>query len=138
MIVFSFYFSNFWGEMKDYYYVRSEDYKDILDWKKTGCFQVPLIHSATLMNVRKHNLPNFQAVNETIPEDDIIRFAISAQSKGIQMEVCNDIEYGFILSPLEDEEPTLYSDNLRLNNLRVEIGCKTLSFIYYSSEFAVL
>ncbi|OXA37182.1 Glycosyltransferase 25 family member [Folsomia candida] len=113
-------YSNFWGGMKDYYYVRSDNYKDILDSKITGCFDVPLIHSAVLMNIRKKNLPNYHPVSDE-PEDDIIRFAVSAKAKGFTMEVCNDMEYGYVLSPMEDES-SFNADNIRLQNLRVEIA----------------
>lgn len=109
--------------MKDYYYIRSDDYQDLIHWKKTGCFQVPLIHSAVLMNIKKKDIPEFRPLNDTIPEDDVIQFATSAESKGISMEICNDMEYGFILSPVEDESG-YNTDNLRLQNLRTEISSK--------------
>lgn len=117
--------------MKDYYYERTEDYKEIVEWKKTGCFQVPLIHSAILMNVRKKELPNFKPVNDTVPEDDIIRFAVSAQTKGIPMEVCNDIEYGFIMSP-QDEKSTFETELMKLQNLRIEAASKSMKNVFIS------
>lgn len=132
-MILNFYYSNFWGGMKDYYYIRTDNYKDILDSKITGCFPVALIHSAVLMNVRKGNLPNFQPVNDTIPEDDIIRFAISAQTKGLTMEICNDLEYGFVLSPMDDES-SFHNDILRLQNLRVEISSELMTHFTLVSQ----
>ena len=120
-------YSNYWGGMQeDYYYFRTDDYKEILDRKKTGCFQVPMIHSCYLMNLNKKILPTFDKVHDKVPDDDIILFATNAKSKNITMEVCNDHQYGFILAPL-DETNELRQDFAQLVNLRVEIGGESLS-----------
>jgi collagen beta-1,O-galactosyltransferase len=121
--------SNFWGGMQDYYYIRTEEYKEILEQKKEGCFPVPLIHSCVLMNVKKNIIPNYNRPNESVPEDDIIIFAVNAQDNNITMEICNDLEYGYVVSPLEDETH-LYQDINRLHNLRVEIASKCLMRIF--------
>ncbi|CAG7838617.1 unnamed protein product [Allacma fusca] len=114
-------YSNFWGGMQNYYYVRTDDYKEILDRKKSGCFTVPMVHSCYLMNLRKKVVATFERVNETIPEDDIILFATNAKSKNLTMEVCNDHQYGFILAPLDDKQD-LRQDYAQMMNLRVEIA----------------
>jgi len=114
-------YSNFWGGMDGYYYLRTDEYQEILDMKKLGCFPVPLVHSAVLVSLKKRKTPTFHRFNDSIPEDDIILFAMNAKKNGIQMEICNDIEYGYILSPLQ-EDSELSQDLEQLVNLRVEIA----------------
>lgn len=116
-----YYFSNFWGGLDGYYYTRTEEYKEILEFKKTGCFPVPLIHTAVLIDIRNKNQAGYSRLNDSIPEDDIILLAMNAQAKDIPMEICNDLEYGYILSPLDDEIH-INSDIPRLQNLRVEMA----------------
>lgn len=116
-------YSNFWGGMSTtYYYVRTDEYKQILDRKVIGCFEVPMIHSAVLLKLSKQT-PNFSSVNDTIPEDDVILLATNANSKGIPMEVCNDLNYGAITGPLDDKSD-ISQDINQLMNLRVEIAGK--------------
>jgi len=119
-------YSNFWGGMTDFYYKRTESYKKILHRKTIGCFQVPMIHSCVLMDLRHKSLPGFKEpvtsnASLPVPEDDIIRFAINARDLGIPMEICNDLEYGAILTPLEDEMD-LSRDDEQLHNLRAEVA----------------
>lgn len=126
-------YSNFWGGMQeDYYYVRTDDYKEILDRKKTGCFAVPMIHSCYLLDLNRRILPTFDKVDDKVPDDDIILFATNAKSKNITMEVCNDHQYGFILAPL-DETSELKQDYAQVVNLRVEIGGESLTVLPFES-----
>lgn len=71
----------------NYYYERSDDYTDILYGNNISCFEVPMVHSAVLIDLQKissksltynpKNLPNYD-----LPLDDIIAFAISAKKSG--------------------------------------------------------
>lgn len=81
-------YSNFWAGMTDdYYYLRTDKYEPILYREERGCFDVPMIHSAILIDLRKYasdrltykprNLDQY-----TGPTDDIITFAIGAQKSG--------------------------------------------------------
>lgn len=72
---------------EDYYYLRTDDYKPILKRERKGCFQVPMIHSAVLINLRRvesdkltFNASKIDDYNG--PTDDIITFALSANSSG--------------------------------------------------------
>jgi len=112
--------------MQEYYYVRSDDYLDLLEGRKVGCFPVPLVHSAVLVDIRKKVLPSYKRPNETVPEDDIIIWAVTSRDANISNIICNDLEYGYVVSPLEDEVH-LYQDMNRALNLRVEIASKNLS-----------
>ncbi len=118
-------YSNFWGGMEDHYYVRTDEYKEILHRKKVGCFEVPMIHSAILVDLRKVNVPSFRPTNDSVPEDDIILFATSAKERGIPLEICNELEYGALMSPL-DEKDDLMRDDEQLTNLRIEIAGKAM------------
>ena len=46
-------YSNYWGGMSDqYWYVRTDEYMDILDRKIKGCYSVPMVHSCVLVNLK--------------------------------------------------------------------------------------
>jgi len=72
---------------EDYYYFRTDDYQPILKREKVGCFPVPMIHSAVLINLKrvesdqltyiKSKVPNYDG-----PTDDIITFAVCAKRAG--------------------------------------------------------
>jgi len=103
-------YSNFWGGMSEsYYYERTEDYKKILDYKMTGCFEVPMIHTCLLVDLRQSESDLLTFLPENIPSypgprDDIIVFALSASLRDIPLHVCNDQRYGTLMIPLEDDQ----------------------------------
>ncbi|CAG4943098.1 unnamed protein product [Colias eurytheme] len=119
-------YSNFWCGMDEYYYYkRTEDYRPILRYKKVGCFDVPMVHSAVLINLnyKKSDLLTYQPKNiknYNGPEDDIIAFAISATKAGIPMYICNDHIYGFVPVPLEKDSYHL-EDFEEMLNVKMEI-----------------
>lgn len=80
-------YSNFWcGMTSSFYYERTEEYPEILNRKKIGCFAVPMVHSAVLIDLRKEasDLLTFEPNNHdyTGPIDDIITFAVLANKSG--------------------------------------------------------
>ncbi|NP_001108473.1 chromosome associated protein D3 [Bombyx mori] len=81
-------YSNFWcGMTENYYYKRTDDYKPILNRKKTGCFDVPMVHSAVLISMRydvsdKLTYYPSKITNYDGPEDDIIAFALNSKALG--------------------------------------------------------
>ena len=104
-------YSNFWAGMSEsYYYQRTEDYKPILNRKKQGCHSVPMVHSSILINLNNiesqklsfdpKKIENYDGV----PYDDIISFALSAADNDIDLYICNDLNYGYIMLPLEDDQ----------------------------------
>ncbi|XP_055534935.1 glycosyltransferase 25 family member [Wyeomyia smithii] len=121
-------YSNFWcGMTTDYYYQRTDEYKEILNYEKTGEFPVPMVHSAVMVNVNV-----LQSINLTFetkrlppglyegPQDDIIIFAMSAKYAAIPMHISNAIVYGYILVPLEQGE-TIEKDLDQLTNIKLFI-----------------
>ena len=47
-------YSNWWGDMtENLYYLRSADYMAILNREKVGLFQVPMVHSTFLVDLRR-------------------------------------------------------------------------------------
>lgn len=119
-------YSNFWAGMtQDYYYVRTEQYRPILKGETSGCFQVPMVHSAVLIDLRKEasnhltysskNLDNYDG-----PVDDIITFALVANRSEVPMHVCNDKNYGFLVVPLESHDGFEH-DKKQLLNIKMEI-----------------
>lgn len=48
------FFTNFWGAISPSgYYQRSEDYTEIVNYKRVGVWNVPFISSAILINKQK-------------------------------------------------------------------------------------
>lgn len=119
-------YSNFWhGWTDDYYYMRTEEYKPILYRDKTGCFPVPMVHSCVLINLNRINSDYLTYVPEKIPNfdgphDDIITFAISANRSNINMHLCNEVPYGYVTVPLEQDDK-LETDVQQLINTKIEI-----------------
>ncbi|XP_011267407.1 glycosyltransferase 25 family member [Camponotus floridanus] len=119
-------YSNFWaGITAEYYYVRTDLYEPILFREKTGCHNVPMVHSAVLIDLRRYDSDRLTYKAEKLiayngPEDDIITFAVGANKSNIPLFVCNDEVYGFVMVPLENEE-TITEDMQRLTNTKVEI-----------------
>lgn len=82
------FYSNFWcGMTEDYYYTRTDEYKPILKRENQGCFSVPMIHSATLVNLRRTKTDNLTFIANKVqqyhgPTDDIITLAVAANKSG--------------------------------------------------------
>lgn len=119
-------YSNFWGAMTpEFYYQRSDDYEQLVMRHEQGCFEVPMIHSAVLMDLRSQVSdhltydPARTTQHYVGPNDDIIAFAINTKLIGLTLQVCNDHLYGFISQPLEgDGDPILDQD--KLLNVRMQ------------------
>ena len=101
-------YSNFWAGMSEtYYYQRTDEYKKILNRKKVGCYQVPMVHTAVLIDLREEESDLLTYSPDTIedypgPRDDIIVLALSASLRGLPLHVCNDRHYGTLTLPLEE------------------------------------
>ncbi|XP_033222160.1 glycosyltransferase 25 family member-like isoform X2 [Belonocnema kinseyi] len=119
-------YSNFWAGMTpDYYYMRTDRYKPILRGEDLGCFAVPMVHTAVLVDLRRkmsssltyssENLENFDG-----PRDDIITFALAANRSGVPLHICNDHIYGFITVPLDNREG-IDHDKQQMTNIKLEI-----------------
>lgn len=97
-------YSNFWGGMdEDGYYARSDNYFPMLQREEKGCFEVPMIHSTMLIDLRK-TISDQLRYNPPLPsyhgeEDDILVFAHSAREAGIKLNLLNKEVYGYMLSP---------------------------------------
>ncbi|XP_043286246.1 glycosyltransferase 25 family member isoform X2 [Venturia canescens] len=119
-------YSNFWAGMApNHYYMRTERYEPILERKEIGCHEVPMVHSALLINLQKLESDSltydFQKLdNYDGPKDDIITFALSANISDVFLYVCNDEIYGHILVPLENHEP-ISREVDHLINLKLEL-----------------
>lgn len=119
-------YSNFWyGMTEDFYYQRTDDYKPVLNKEREGCFNVPMIHSCVLVDLRRKQ-SDFVTYSPSLidnfdgPVDDIIVFAISANRSGIPLHLCNDKSYGYVMVPLEQEDQ-IEVDYAQLTNVKLEI-----------------
>ena len=101
-------YSNFWAGMSEtFYYERTEDYKKILNRKKVGCHEVPMVHTAVLVDLRQEESDLLTFLPDNIadypgPRDDILVFVLSATLRSVPLHVCNDRYYGSLTLPLED------------------------------------
>lgn len=68
------------------YYKRTPDYVLIREWKRTGCFAVPMVHSTFLIDLRKEASDKLMFYpphpDYTWTFDDIIVFAFSCRQSG--------------------------------------------------------
>lgn len=74
------------------YYKRTPDYQPIREWKRLGCFPVPMVHSTFLLDLRRESSKDL-AFYPPHPDyswafDDIMVFAFSARHAG-QFETFN-------------------------------------------------
>ncbi|XP_076436373.1 procollagen galactosyltransferase 2-like [Babylonia areolata] len=118
------YYSNFWGAMSEKgYYVRSSDYKDIVDREKTGCYAVPMVHTAVLFDMRKELSQHlsYSSVPDgyTGPRDDIIILAHNIKAAGKMMHVVNTEYFGKVMIPL-DHKYTLKDEIEQFDYVRLE------------------
>ncbi|XP_053549831.1 procollagen galactosyltransferase 2 isoform X2 [Bombina bombina] len=102
-------YSNFWcGMTPQGYYKRTPDYVLIREWKRLGCFPVPMVHSTMLIDLRKEASADLQFYpphdDFTWTFDDIIVFAFSCRLSGIQMYICNREHYGYLTVPLKPHQ----------------------------------
>ncbi|KAM4722102.1 procollagen galactosyltransferase 2 [Rhinophrynus dorsalis] len=102
-------YSNFWcGITPQGYYKRTPDYVLIREWKRMGCFPVPMVHSTVLIDLRKEASVNLQFYppheDYTWAYDDIIVFAFSSRQAGVQMYICNREHYGYLAVPLKPHQ----------------------------------
>ncbi|XP_004646661.1 procollagen galactosyltransferase 2 [Octodon degus] len=117
-------YSNFWcGITPQGFYKRTPDYLQIREWKRMGCFPVPMVHSTFLIDLRKEAsdklafYPPHQDYTWTF--DDIIVFAFSSRQAGIQMYLCNRQHYGYLPIPLKPHQ-TLQEDIDNLIHVQIE------------------
>lgn len=118
------YYSNFWGAMSEKgYYMRSEDYMDIVDREQMGCFAVPMVHTAVLFDMRKelsqHLSYSTVPVGYSGPRDDIIILAHNIKAAGHTMHVVNTEYFGKLMIPL-DHKYTLKEDMEQFDYVRLE------------------
>ncbi|PSN54543.1 Glycosyltransferase 25 family member [Blattella germanica] len=124
-------YSNFWcGMTEEYYYLRTDDYKPILNRERVGCFHVPMVHSAVLVDLRRLSSNGLTFLSSKVPDyegphDDIITFALAANKSGVPLYICNDHIYGFVMVPLEQSD-SLQLDFMQLTNLKLEVLGKYL------------
>lgn len=121
---------------EEFYYQRTNEYKEIYNYNKTGEFMVPMIHSAVLLNLRDVRtdfltfngtvlnenmiLLNKPPIETIIPIDDIITFSVSAKYSETPLFVSNTKLFGFIMVPLEQDEP-IVKDLDQLTNIKILI-----------------
>lgn len=119
-------YSNFWAGMdQDYYYQRTDAYLPILDRKELECFDVPMVHSCFLVNLRKEASAALTFLPEKVadydgPLDDIIVFALSARKADVSLYVCNHYVFGYIALPMS-EEGGMEADKQNFLNLDLEM-----------------
>ncbi|XP_034471649.1 glycosyltransferase 25 family member [Drosophila innubila] len=128
-------YSNFWcGMTEDYYYQRTDEYMEIYHRRKVGVYEVPMVHTAVLVDMNyagaryltfdRQRLIQMQSEQQLRvydgPVDDIIVFAMSANSSGVPLRVSNELAFGYLMQPLEPSD-TLEQDVQQLINIRANM-----------------
>lgn len=69
------------------YYKRTPDYQPIREWKRLGCFPVPMVHSTFLLDLRRESSKDLTFYpphpDYSWAFDDIMVFAFSARQAGL-------------------------------------------------------
>ncbi|KRZ34351.1 Cullin-1, partial [Trichinella pseudospiralis] len=114
-------YSNFWASTTDRgYYKRTDDYDRLLTRQLIGCFAVPMVNSAVLIDLRWRASDKLALKPDRLlepyhgPVDDMLLLAASVRQVGLQMHVSNRHQYGVLLPPL-DVDSSLSDD---LDNLQ--------------------
>lgn len=98
-------YANFWHEMNsDFYFEGTDAYDEIFHLEKKGCFDVALVHSCVLLDLKNQTVDEItfdprDLKHERVPFDDTVTFSLSAYLAGIQPHICNDDEFGLIGYP---------------------------------------
>lgn len=98
-------YSNFWGGMDEMgYYKRAPGYFDILERKRLGVFEVPMVHTALLLDMHLMESDSFtynKPEGYDGPHDDIIIFGLNVRKAGMVMHIMNTEYFGIVMVPLE-------------------------------------
>ncbi|XP_061460460.1 inactive glycosyltransferase 25 family member 3 [Rhineura floridana] len=118
------YYSNFWcGITPQGYYRRTADYFPTKNRQRVGCFAVPMVYAAFLIDLRKNDTAGLAFhpphPSYTWPFDDIIVFAYSCQAAGAQMYLCNQDRFGYINVPVKSHQ-TLEDERINFVHLILE------------------
>ncbi|XP_061682147.1 procollagen galactosyltransferase 2 isoform X2 [Syngnathoides biaculeatus] len=111
-------YSNFWcGMTPQGYYKRTPDYQPIREWKRLGCFPVPMVHSTFLLDLRREASRDL-AFYPPHPDyswafDDIMVFAFSARQA-----VDHNIDPSEHLYAPPSAQDTIGLDDIFLINLK--------------------
>ncbi|XP_046657992.1 glycosyltransferase 25 family member-like [Daphnia pulicaria] len=135
-------YSNYWcGMGLDYYYRRTDEYKPIRERENKGCHRVIVVHSCFMVDLRQVESQRLTFKPDKIngyngPHDDVITFAISGYWTDVPVYICNQIKFGYLLSPL-DETMTIEDDYAQLTNIMLEasVDFPTMSAHQQLTEF---
>ncbi|XP_067940750.1 glycosyltransferase 25 family member-like isoform X2 [Watersipora subatra] len=132
-------YTNFWGAVsQDGFYKRSDDYIDILDRNKMGTFEVPMVHSIFLVDLRyrrsRHLKYHPPPPNYHSAADDIIQFAFSARNNDVPMYITNTRYYGYLIPPVDQGPQFLqlvadYGLFIRLHHIHSDMLLKPSEFL---------
>ncbi|CAI8006303.1 Procollagen galactosyltransferase 1 [Geodia barretti] len=94
--------SNFWMAMDEMGQYATDDlYMGIVQRKRVGCFQCPLVYGAVLVHLASpyaenlvYHPPHPRFIGRV---DDVTQFAFSAQNEGVGMYILNTEFFGFIM-----------------------------------------
>ncbi|XP_077161845.1 inactive glycosyltransferase 25 family member 3 [Paroedura picta] len=118
------YYSNFWcGITPQGYYRRTADYFPTKNRHRVGCFVVPMVYAAFLIDLRKSETAKLAFYpphpSYTWPFDDIIVFAYSCQAAGVQIYLSNQEHFGYINVPVKSHQ-TLEDESINFVHLILE------------------
>ncbi|TKS74494.1 Procollagen galactosyltransferase 2 [Collichthys lucidus] len=118
-------YSNFWcGITPQGYYKRTPDYQPIREWKRLGCFPVPMVHSTFLLDLRRESSRDLTFYpphpDYSWAFDDIMVFAFSARQA-----VDHDIEPTDHLYSAPSPQDTIGFDKIFLINLKRRLDRRT-------------
>ncbi|KAL8174691.1 UNVERIFIED_CONTAM: hypothetical protein K2H54_051441, partial [Gekko kuhli] len=102
---------------------RTADYFPTKNRQRVGCFPVPMVYAAFLIDLRKGESAKLAFYpphpSYTWPFDDIIVFAYSCQAAGVQIYLSNQEHFGYINVPVKSHQ-TLEDESINFVHLILE------------------
>ncbi|XP_028394615.1 procollagen galactosyltransferase 1-like [Dendronephthya gigantea] len=118
-------FSNYWcGRNEQGYYKRTDEYLPILRRQNTGCHEVVMLHSVTLIDLRRIATTklyyNPEGEDYDGPIDDVMVFAHSVSEANLKFYVLNKEDYGYLIEPMPGGT-TLRDSQMKFQHIKLEL-----------------
>jgi len=102
--------SNFWGDIgNDGYYLRSEDYVEIVQRTRTGVWNAPFISDAILVHRSRFSAANIPSFYKKDLDQDMA-FCANQRDQGNFMYLSNKDFYGHLINPDHYNTSQLHND----------------------------
>lgn len=119
--------SNFWGDIgQDGYYLRSDDYVEVVQGTRKGVWNVPYISDAILVHKSKFSAADIPSFHDKRYDYDMA-FCADRRDKGHFLYVSNRHDFGHLVNPDHYNVTHLHPDMYELLENRLDWEAKYIS-----------